>query len=251
MPFLALLIVACQVFFAVHAVRTGKQMIWLWIIIFFPGLGCLVYFITQYAPEAANSRSVRKARNTLIRAVDPQREMRRRMERLEMSNTVENRMALADECMEAKMYPEAIELLDGSLTGIHATDPGILQRLALAQFESGETKQTLQTLDKLISANPSYKSPDSHLLYARALEAEGRDEDATKEYEVLRSSYPGEEARVRYGLLLLRCGTPEQAKELFRESLMHARQAPKYYRNKEREWLRIAEREGRAAEGGS
>src|SRR5262245_59989569 len=118
-----------QVFFGVHAIRTGKPMFWLWIIILAPGIGCAVYFITQFAPEAANSRGMRQARNTLVRAIDPGRELRRRKEALAFTDTVENRMALADECIEAVMYIEAAELLQEALSGLHATDPGIMERL--------------------------------------------------------------------------------------------------------------------------
>jgi hypothetical protein len=241
-PFVGLLILALQIFFAVHAIRTNKQSFWLWIIILAPGIGCAVYFITQFLPEAAGSRTVRQARNTLIRAVDPERELRRRKEALAFTNTVANRVALADECLEAGMYLDAIELLQEALSGLHATDPAIMERLARAQFLARQPDRCLATLDALIAANPSYRSPDSHLLYARSLEGVGRTEDATKEYEVLRTSFPGEEARVRYALLLKSTGHTEQAAELFRETLSRAQRAPGHYRAREREWLKIAER---------
>ena len=53
---------------------------WVWIhmIIFVPGIGCLVYFFTQVLPELSQNRTVRRAGNSLVRAVDPQHELRRR-----------------------------------------------------------------------------------------------------------------------------------------------------------------------------
>ncbi|MFT5174213.1 MAG: hypothetical protein ACI8W7_002400 [Gammaproteobacteria bacterium] len=109
MPFIGILILGLQVFFAVHAVRTGKDPIWLWIIILAPGIGCAIYFFTQFAPDALNSRTAARAKEHLVRSIDPQRELKERMELLELSNTVENRIALAEECIEAKMYAQAIE----------------------------------------------------------------------------------------------------------------------------------------------
>ncbi|MDH3689170.1 MAG: hypothetical protein OEU36_06770, partial [Gammaproteobacteria bacterium] len=66
-------------------------------------------------------------------------------------------------------------------------------------------------------------------------------EEAIKEYEVLISSYPGEEARVRYALLLKRQGRTERAQALFKETLTRARRSPKYYRSREKEWIQTAE----------
>lgn len=244
MPIVGLLLIALQIFFAVHAVRNGKETYWLWIIILAPGVGCALYFATQFAPEAGNSLTARRARKQFLRAVDPKRELRRRMDMLETSNTVQNRVALADECMEEGMYGEAVDLLDRSLVGLHATDAGVMERLAQAQFANDEPDKAVQTLDALIASNPNHKSPDAHLLYARALAAMGRSADAIREYEVLRDSFPGEEARVRYGLLLQRLGEGRKANELFQESLSRARRAPRHYRNREKEWLRMAERGG-------
>ncbi|MCU7960171.1 MAG: hypothetical protein KZQ58_09260 [gamma proteobacterium symbiont of Bathyaustriella thionipta] len=62
-----------------------------------------------------------------------------------------------------------------------------------------------------------------------------------EEYAALSHSYPGEEARVRYGLLLLESGQTEKATQLFQESLLRAKRAPKYYRKKEQKWLKLAQ----------
>ena len=66
--------------------------------------------------------------------------------------------------------------------------------------------KTKLTLERLIESNPDFKSADGHLLYARSLENLALLDDAIKEYEILSRSYPGEEARVRYGLLLQKTG---------------------------------------------
>jgi hypothetical protein len=243
MPYAALITILIQVAFAVHVVRTGRNFMWLWIIIFVPLVGCLVYFIAEILPELARSRTVARAREHLINTVDPQRELRRRRELLDASGTVENRVSLADECVEARMYDEAITLYRECLVGVHRTDPNIMEKLARAQFEKGAAAEARQTLDDLIRENPDYKSTEGHLLYARTLEALGEIEAARKEYEILLVSYPGEEARVRYAMLLTQSGEKARAGELFKETLTRAKRAPRYYRDKESEWIKIAERQ--------
>jgi hypothetical protein len=95
----------------------------------------------------------------------------------------------------------------------------------------------------LIAATPDFRSCEGHLLYARAVEAEGDLEAALHEYEALAQGYPGEEGRVRYGLLLKRHGGAAKANEVFREVLTRADVSPKYYRREQREWIEIAKRE--------
>ncbi len=58
-------------------------------------------------------------------------------------------------------------------------------------------------LDTLRETNPDFNSPDAHLTYAQALEAQGKDAEAAEEYEELVKYYPGEEARFRYAMLLI------------------------------------------------
>lgn len=44
-------LVAFQVVLAVHVVRTGKPIIWIFIILFFPLVGSLIYLFTVVIPE--------------------------------------------------------------------------------------------------------------------------------------------------------------------------------------------------------
>src|SRR2546429_651616 len=86
------------------------------------------------------------------------------------------------------------------------------------------------TLDELIRHNPDFRSPAGHLLYARALEAEGNVPKALEEYAVLAPSYAGAEASVRYAQLLQAQGRRAEAQKVARELLEQARIAPGHYR---------------------
>ena len=47
MPILGFLHIAVAIFFAVHAVRSGRNMYWIMILILFPFLGSVVYFFAE------------------------------------------------------------------------------------------------------------------------------------------------------------------------------------------------------------
>jgi hypothetical protein len=125
---------------------------------------------------------------------------------------------------------------------LYAHDANLMLGLAKAQFAKGDATAARTTLDDLIRLNPDFRSPDGHLLYARALEAEGNVQKALEEYKVLAPSYPGAEAAVRYAQLLQAQGRREEAQKVARELLEQARIAPGHYRKAQRPWLDAAER---------
>lgn len=240
MPFVAVLLLVVQIGFVIHAVKTGRDQFWIYVIAFLPGIGCVAYFFTQVLPELNQNHGVNKASSSLLKAVDPQRELKKRKQELERADTIDNRRKLAAECVEAGLPEEGVELLTACLKGGYEEDPHLLLELATAYFATKQFDNARATLETLIEKNPQFKSHDGHLLYARSLENTGATDDALKEYDALANSFPGEEARVRYGLLLKQLGRNNEAQSWFKESLSRAKRAPGYYRKKEKEWLRIA-----------
>jgi hypothetical protein len=99
------------------------------------------------------------------------------------------------------------------------------------------------TLDDLIKHNPDFRSPDGHLLYARALHGEGQTARALEEYKTLAAYYPGAEAAVRYAALLRKQGETQAAAEVLRTLLDQAAIAPRHYRRAQDDWLKEARRE--------
>jgi len=144
--------------------------------------------------------------------------------------------------LQAGLYEDAIELFQESLTGIGEGDPDTLLKLAQAYFANQDYQKSLQTLDQLIEINPQYNSTDGHLLYARSLEELGRKEKALEEYKVVAETFPGEEARVRYALLLQDQEQFAQAKALLKQVIERSKLAPKFYQKKEKHWINKAKK---------
>jgi hypothetical protein len=240
MPTIAVLSLLAQIFCVVHAIKTGRDRIWIWVILIFSLVGCAAYFVVEILPEIQNSRAVRKFRKTVTNTVDPQRSVRELATRLKTSDNIKNKMELAKECTKQGWYEEAIDLYNSCLKGIYVNDPPIMLELAFTLFAKGDYQQTKATLNKLIAANPKFKSAEGHLLFARSLEALKEYEAAMEEYRVLISYYPGEEAKCRYALLLRNLGETEKARELFQQIVTSTQLAPNFYHRKEKEWVEIA-----------
>ena len=88
------------IFFATHALRTGRPWYWVMILLSFPLLGSLFYFVTEYLPEMRYSRGGRKVLRAVEAAVDPNRALREAETDFERSPTAANRAALAAALLE-------------------------------------------------------------------------------------------------------------------------------------------------------
>jgi hypothetical protein len=162
---------------------------------------------------------------------------------MNIDGTVASRQKYADELVRLGRAAEALPIYQTCLTGVFAEDPKLMLGYANARFAAGDAAGARQTLDELIEKNPEFRSPDGHLLYARALEGEGNTEKALSEFATLAEYYPGAEAGVRYAMLLKRLGQREQAQQTLKALLDRAKYAPAHYRKAQRMWLDEAHRE--------
>ncbi|MET0232231.1 MAG: tetratricopeptide repeat protein [Rhodanobacteraceae bacterium] len=243
MPILVLLSFALQIACAVHVVRSGRPLYWIWLLLIGSYLAVIVYFLIAILPDLRNDPRGRAVTRNVLERIDPERRRREIRQRLDVADTVHNRKALAEECLRLGDYANAADLYRSILTGFYATDPMFMLGLAKSEAGLGDHAAARVTLDALIGANPQFRSPEGHLLYARCLEELGEHDAAIEEYEGLARSYPGEEARFRYGVLLRRRGRSGDARAVFEDMLKRARLAPRYYRRKEQEWIAAAKRE--------
>lgn len=240
---LYLLIPLLQIICVVHVVRTGRSFLWIYVLLFLPGLGVAAYVVVEILPGWLGTRTARNFGSSAVGALDPGRELRQRRQALEEADTVDNRRLLAEALIAAGQFDEAMGLYQSILTGIHADDPGMLMGMARAAYGLKQYELTLDTLRKLADTNPRYQPVEAQLLRAVTLEGLGRDDEAAADYAQLVSLAPGEEVRCRYALLLQRHGDRDAAKALFDEIIARSRRSPRHYRRHEQEWIDIARRE--------
>jgi hypothetical protein len=241
---LLILSLLIQAAFIVHVIKTGRNQLWIWVLII-PGIaqaGILAYIAVEIIPGLLRSRTAQRTARGFRKAVDPGRELRRYETEARVGGNVASRQRYAEELVRHERYDEAIAQYRQALSGLYEHDPNLMLGLAQAQFGKADARSARATLDELIRLNPDFRSPSGHLLYARALEAEGDVPRALEEYRVVVGSFPGAEAAVRYAQLLQAQGHKEEAQKVARELLQQARIAPGHYRRAQREWLEAAER---------
>jgi len=232
-----------QALLIVNVIKTGRNQLWIWALLLLPaGIGALAYLGVEIVPELFRSRTAQRTARSFRKAMDPGADLRRYESEARIAGNVASRQRYAEELARHARYDEAIAQYRETLTGLYEHDPNLMLGLAQAQFGKGDAAAARTTLDELIRLNPDFRSPVGHLLYARALEAEGNVPKALEEYRVLATSYPGAEAAVRYAQLLQAQGQHTEAQRVVRELLEQARIAPGHYRRAQRTWLEAAQR---------
>jgi hypothetical protein len=241
MPFI-IVTVLLQVLFVIHIMRTGRPYVWAAVVMFLPIAGMIAYLIMEILPDLMGSAPARAAATDVVKLVDPERGYREALRRVEIADTPANRATLAEQCLHANRFDEAQALYRGLLVGINATEPDLMLGLARAHFGLGRYDLTQNVLDDLRASNPDYRSADGHLLYARALEHQGKRGEAADEYAELINYYPGQEAKCRYAALLGEMGRTVESRRMFGEICRAFELMPRHARRAQAEWRAFARR---------
>lgn len=239
MPLLLALNVLVQLLFVVHVYRSGAPRYWVLVILAFPVVGCLAYCALEVLPSSREGHAARRAARRVARALDPDRGLRARVADLELCGSINNRTALAEECLAAGMPADAAALYRTCLAGAYENDPHLRFGLAGALVEQGAWEEAGEIVARLRTDHPCHRPNEARLLHARVLEGRGETATALEEYRGLVPAFVGLEARCRYGLLLERLARPGEARAVFADAVTQSARTPSPVES-ERRWASIA-----------
>src|SRR5688572_4095453 len=182
---LAALTVIIQGCFIFHVFRTRRPYWWAFIILSFPVIGCVVYYFIEIFPGTQEARRAEKLARAIGKRVGGDKEFARRVEEVEICGSVDNKLALARECMTRGLHDEAARLFRTCMQGLYADDSNLLLGLSTALVEKQDYAEALSLLDRLRTKDPTFKANDVTLLRARATAGTGDTTVALQEYETL------------------------------------------------------------------
>lgn len=242
MPLIIALTVIIQAFFIWHVFSTRRPYWWAFVILSFPVMGCVIYYFVEIFPGSREHRSANRTAHRIAQALNPDGDLKKWVEELEVCGSVDNKLALAAECLRGGQPEDAAKLYESCLNGPYAQDRAILFGLIEAQVAAGQFEAAEQRLAQLRQAAPDYREPACQLLRARIDEGLGRKDDALRAYQTAVTSFVGLEARYRYGVFLKKLGNIESAHHVFDEILAHAKRVGVSLED-EQEWVRLTKRE--------
>lgn len=199
---------------AVHALRSGQPLYWLFILFSFPLLGSIAYFLVIYLPNSRLERGARRAVSAAAKALDPQRELREARLAFEDTPTAQNQMRLASALLETGAGEEAARNYEACLQGPFATDPEIRYGAARAFVECGRYGEALGHLEAVRASKPDFRPEAITLLLARAYAGSSRHAEARQEFESAQTRFGTFESLAEYAIWTLVTGDLETYQRL-------------------------------------
>src|SRR3984885_14879201 len=84
----------------VHAIRTGNIFPWIYVMVFLPGIGPLIYLCMVILPDLFRSRSAQSLKRGAARAIDPHKDFRAAMREVEMVGSADAKRTFAEQLIQ-------------------------------------------------------------------------------------------------------------------------------------------------------
>ena len=210
-----ILIIILQVACIVHVVRNGRSTIWISALIFLPVASTIAYFIAEILPGLQHNRHVRVAKQKVVEKIDPERELRAARDALELTDTMANRMRVAEALTALGRHAEALPLYQRGAGPRPDFRSG--EKLARCLFLNDRAAEAWSVMEKLPATISQTDQDIAALLRARILEELGRHDEALELYADVSSRMAGDEARCRYAALLLKVGRSGEAQRVLED----------------------------------
>ncbi|MFC5473278.1 hypothetical protein, partial [Paraherbaspirillum soli] len=250
MPFLGIgLHVLVALFFAIHALKTGRQIYWLIILFSFPLLGSIAYFFVEYLPSSGVDRGIKNVTSLAVKTLDPSKALRTARAAFELTPTVQNRIHLANALLESNATAEAAEQFDICLQGPFANDPEIRFGAAKVKFLDQKPTAAIQLLTMIMNSTPGFRAEEVSLLLARAYAAAGDHHQAQQHFTQTVNNYGGIESRAEYAIWAASTGDLKTAAGLRAELEQTWKHWPKHARSLHKPLFRRVDAAIEAAKG--
>ena len=203
-----------QAFCLYHAYRNNNDQKWFWLIIFFPLVGCLIYLYQEFY----NRGNVEKMSETMKSAFNGNYNIQKLEKALQFSDSITNRINLADAYVSVQRYEEAIKLYESCLEGFKADDPVLLMKILETNYALENYKKVIAFGQKLADEK-TFKKSEARICYAWALCQNGDSKAALNEFEGMDNSYTNYPHRLSYCHFLIQLDKNAMAKEKLEEIL--------------------------------
>jgi len=216
----------------VHFIRRRPDTYWLWIIIFFGGLGALIYIAAEVIPDAG---IMRQSFKTFPR--------RRRIHELEAAildnPSAGNYEELADLYLEEGNFARARRSYDKAISA-RTDSPDPFYRRGIAEIEMGDFAAAVPDLERVVAQDSKYDFHRAAGLLAHAYANTGQPAKAAALFEEVIKISTASETYYNYACFLASQQRSAEAREWAQKILARKPTMPGYQRRRERPWFRRA-----------
>ncbi len=208
------LVFLLQAICLIHAAVKNNLNPWLWVIIFLPAIGSLIYLFTQVIRKS----EVKAVQSEVVKIVTPGAQLKKLEKEYQFSNTFANRIALADAYLASGMNEKAIPLYEESLTGMFIENETVNNQLICAYYDALRYDDIIRIAPR-VESTVNFDKHRACFCYAIALEKTGNIQKAETFFRKLDSRYANFEYRYYLGEFLIRQGKIPEAEIVFDEMI--------------------------------
>jgi len=216
------IVVALQAFCIYHVIKNRNQYFWIFIIIFIPAIGSIIYLITQ----VYNKRDASIIKENLTSVLIPSKKVKDLEKKLQFAETFQNRLDLADAFFEIKDYQNAITHYEVALKDESQINYFILEKLVAAYYNLEDYDNTVSYGEKL-KQHPEFKQSKSEFIYGLALDKTGQTEAAEKHLSAIDQRYSNYSERLVLAKFFIEKDKVEDAKAILNEIFVESQHMTK------------------------
>lgn len=181
----------------------------MFLIIFLPVMGCIIYLITQ----VYNKQDAEKITSEITNIIHPTKKIKDLEKRLEFTDTYLNRINLADAYLELKDYNNALPHYLEALADSTQSDFYVASKLVEVYYLAGDYNKAVFYAEK-IKMHPDFKKSKTQFIYGLAEEKLGNFELAETHLKQIDIRYSFYEERLILAKFLLSREKNEEAKAI-------------------------------------
>ncbi len=206
------LILALQGYCIYHAVKNKNEYYWIFIILFIPVIGSLIYLFTQ----AFSKGDIEHVQQNIISTINPTKKVLDLKKQLDFSETFQNKVNLADAYLDIEDFQNAITYYEEALDSVFSGDIYVISNLIEAYYFTENHEAVIKYYQILKDKNKKIK-PKNQLQYGLSLDKLGKTELAEKEFKKINISFSNYHERLILAKHLIYKNKKEEAKDILQK----------------------------------
>lgn len=190
-------IILLQAFCIYHAYTRKEEQRWFWIILIFPFIGSLIYLYHTFY----NRRNIEGLTESVKSSFVTNYKIDKLEKAVAFSNSVTNRILLADEHLLNGNYERAASLYESCLNGMYKDDSNLLMKLVKVNYLKKDYDQVINYGIK-ISDKAIFNKSDEKVALAWAFHSKDRNEEALELFEEMDTRFSNYTQRLEFAKYL-------------------------------------------------
>ncbi|MFV0565170.1 MAG: hypothetical protein ACK5NB_04960 [Flavobacteriaceae bacterium] len=227
------LTIALQGYCLYHMYKHGAPYYWIFIIVFIPVVGSIIYLITQ----VFNKRDAEKIQDGIVSIVNPTKKITELEKKLRFSDTYQNQINLAEAYLENKDYQAAIAQYETAIKDKAQNNFYALTKLIEACFFTEDYNKVVN-YSKEIEHHPEFKKSRTQFILGLAQEKLGNIEKAEINLRQINIRYSFYEERLALSKFLINHNKTADAKAILEEIVLESENMTKPNKKRYRATIR-------------